>query len=139
MIRHARRAANRWLAGSTDIRTGEERSVLVAVLLLFVLLTSLMLLRPVREALGLARGLESVRYLFFVTVLSTLPLVPLFGWLVSRCSRRRLLGVSFHACVGILLAFFIGLTVLPDNLSRLVAAAYYVFHSVFNLFVISLF
>ena len=139
MIRHARRAANRWLAGSTDIRTGEERSVLVAVLLLFVLLTSLMLLRPVREALGLARGLESVRYLFFVTVLSTLPLVPLFGWLVSRCSRRRLMGISFHGCVGILLAFFIGLTVLPDNLSRLVAAAYYVFHSVFNLFVISLF
>ncbi|HNU99910.1 MAG: MFS transporter [Verrucomicrobia bacterium] len=139
MIRHARQSSKRWVTGTADIRAGEGRAVLAAAVLFFVLLTSLMLLRPVREALGLARGVESVRQLFFVTVLSTLPLVPLFGWLVSRCSRRRLMRVSLHGCAGILVAFFIGLTLLPESPRLLVAAVYYIFHSVFNLFVISLF
>lgn len=118
---------------------GEGRPALAAAWLLFILLTSLMLLRPVREALGLARGIENVRRLFLVTVLCTVPLVPLFGWLVARCPRRKLMGVSLRVCAGLLAAFFVGLTVLPEPARNLVAAVYYVFHSVFNLFVISLF
>ncbi len=39
----------------------------------------------------------------------------------------------------ILLAFFFGLALLPEQGRSLLAAAYYVLHSVFSLFVISLF
>lgn len=130
---------NRWLAGSGEIRANERRSVLTAGLLLFILLTGLMMLQPVREALGLTRGIENVRRLFLVTVASTLLLAPLFGWLVGRVPRRILLAVSFRLCAVILLGFFVGLTRPPEHIRSLVAAGYYVFHSVFNLLVISLF
>ncbi len=139
MISQSRPVGNRWLLGGNDIRSGEGRAVLTAGLLFFLLLTCLMVLRPAREALGLARGVEGVRRLFLVTVVCTLPLVPLFGWLVSRCSRRRLVGLSLRLCALILLGFYGGLTWLPEGMRSLVAGSYYVFHSVFNLFVVSIF
>jgi ATP:ADP antiporter, AAA family len=139
MISQPRPAGNRWLLGGNEIRSGEGRAVLAGGLMFFFLLTSLMVLRPAREALGLERGVEGVRRLFLVTVVCTLPLVPLFGWLVSRCSRRRLVGLSLRLCALILLGFYAGLTLLPEGMRSLVAGCYYVFHSVFNLFVVSVF
>ena len=68
MIWQRRMAGNRWLVGGNDIHPGEGRAVLTAGLLFFLLLTCLMVLRPAREALGLARGVEGVRRLFLVTV-----------------------------------------------------------------------
>lgn len=98
-----------------------------------------MMLWPVREALGLAQGIESVRRLFGVTVGCTLLLTPLFGWLVSRVPRRRLFAVSARLCALFLLGFYAGLTLLPGSMRVWVAGGYYVFHSVLNLFLVSLF
>jgi ATP:ADP antiporter, AAA family len=141
-VRKARplgRGVNRWPASRGEIRANERSSALAAGLLLFILLTALMVLQPVREALGLMRGIENVRRLFLVTVAATLLLAPLFGWLVARVPRRTLLALSFRLCAVILLGFFVGLTQPPEHIRSLVAAGYYVFHSVFNLLVISLF
>jgi len=66
-------------------------------------------------------------------------LAPLFGWLVSRTSRRMLLSVSFRICAVILVGFFAALTFLPDSFRGAASSVYYVFHSVFNLFIASLF
>lgn len=134
-----RYGVNRVLSGSTEIREGEGRSVLAAGLLFFVLLTVIMILRPVREALGLSRGIENVRLLFLVTLGATLLIAPLFGWLVSRVPRRMLLSVSFRICALILLGFLAGLTLFPESVRGAVASVYYVYHSAFNLFVVSLF
>ncbi len=133
------RGINRLLSGSTEIRPGEGREVLGAGLLFFVLLTVIMILRPLREALGLAQGIEKVRGLFLITLGSTLLLAPLFGWLVSRVRRDKLLTVSFRICAVILLGFCAGLTLFPASIRMHVASVYYVYHSVFNLFVVSLF
>jgi hypothetical protein len=43
---------NRFLAGATDVRPGEGRSVLAAGLLFFLVLAVVMVLRPVRESLA---------------------------------------------------------------------------------------
>ncbi len=133
------RAINRLLAGSTDVRHGEDRAVLAAGLLFFLLLTTIMILRPVREALGLKSGIEKLRYLFLLTLLATILLVPAFGWLASRIPRRMLLTVAFRVCAGILICFFSALTLFPAEVGDAAAAIYFVYHSVFNLFVVSLF
>lgn len=138
-MRPVRRMVNRWLAGGTEICANERRSVAAASLLLFLLLAGIMILQPAREALGLMRGVENVRRLFLVTVACTLLLAPLFGWLVARVPRRRLLAISFRVCAVILLGLYVGLTRGPEHIRTLVGAGYYVFHSVFNLLVISLF
>ena len=134
-----RDGVNRVLSGSTEIREGEGRSVLAAGSLFFVLLTVIMILRPVREALVLSRGIENVRLLFLVTLGATLLIAPLFGWLVSRVPRRMLLPISFRICALILLGFLAGLKLLPVSARGAVAEVYYVYHSAFNLFVVSIF
>ena len=135
----ARRAVSRILAGSTTIQPGEGRDVLAAGWLFSLVLTVVMVLRPVREALGLTRGIEHVRELFFVTLAVTLVAVLLFGRLVARVRRDRLLTISFRVCALLLLGFSAGLTLLPEANRPTLAAVYYVYHSVFNLFVVSLF
>jgi len=98
-----------------------------------------MILRPLREALGLARGIENVRHLFLVTVAATLLVAPLFGRVASRIPRHRLLAVSYRICAVLLLCFLCGLLCLPEAAHGWISSVYYVFHSVFNLFVVSLF
>jgi AAA family ATP:ADP antiporter len=61
-----------------NIRRDEVRPALAAGLFFFCVLTALMVVRPAREALGMQRGIEAIRWLFMGTVLATL--------LVNRCS-----------------------------------------------------
>jgi AAA family ATP:ADP antiporter len=133
------RLVSRVLAGATDIRRGEGRAVLASGLLFFLVLAATMVLRPVREAMGLQKGIENVRTLFLYTVGVTLLLVPAFGYLVSRVPRRVFLAVSFHCCALILLGFYLSLTVFPEHVARAAQQIYYVYHSVFNLLVVSIF
>ncbi|MBN2507235.1 MAG: MFS transporter [Verrucomicrobia bacterium] len=128
----------RW-TGLGEFRGGELRSLLAAGALFFILLTAIMVLRPVREALGLARGIENVRHLFLVTVAATLLAASVFGRVVSRIPRHRLLTVSFRSCAVILLGFLAGTGLWPEAARGWLGSVYYVFHSVFNLFVVSLF
>lgn len=138
-VRPPRRAPAGRVANAGEIHVHERRAVLTASLLLFLLLTGIMILQPVRETLGLTRGIDNVRRLFLVTVASTLLVAPLFGWLVARVSRRRLMAVSLRLGTVILLGFFVGLTWSSEPARSSLAAAYYVFHSVFSLLAISLF
>jgi AAA family ATP:ADP antiporter len=129
---------NRLLAGATDVRPGEGRPVLSAALLFFLVLAVVMVLRPIREAMALSQGIENVRMLFLATVAATLLLVPAFGFLVAHAPRRVFLSAAYRCCALILLAFY-ALTAFVPGRQSWVAAAYYVFHSVFNLFLVSLF
>ncbi len=133
------RFVSRVLAGATDIHHGEGRAVAASGLLFFLVLAAIMVLRPVREAMGLQEGIENVRTLFLYTVGVTLLLVPAFGYLVSRVRRRVFLAVCFHCCALILLGFCLCLTVFPGPVARWAEQIYYVYHSVFNLFVVSIF
>jgi ATP:ADP antiporter, AAA family len=53
--------------------------VLASALAFFFILTALMVLRPAREALGMQRGIEAVRWLFMGTAVVTLAVNPVFG------------------------------------------------------------
>jgi AAA family ATP:ADP antiporter len=67
-----------------QVRREEVAPVLASALSFFFILTALMVLRPAREALGMQRGIEAVRWLFVGTAVVTLAVNPVFGLLVSR-------------------------------------------------------
>ncbi len=133
------RLVSRLLAGATDIRPREGRAVLASGLLFFLVLAALMILRPLREAMGVEEGIEQLRVLFLYTTVGTLLLVPAFGYLVSRLRRRVFLAVSFRVCAVILVGFYVTLALLPEDGRSVCRSVYYVYHSVFNLFLVSLF
>ena len=107
----------------------ELPAVALAFVYFFLVLSSYYVLRPLRDTFGVALGKEQVQRLFTLTFFVMLLLAPLFAWLCTRLSRARLLPLVY--------AFFaLNLLLFSVELSP---RAFYVWVSVFNLFVVSVF
>ena len=134
-----------------NLREGELKPALLSALLFFAVLCGYFFLRPVREAMGVSRGMDELRWLFVVTSLASLVAVLAFGGAVSRVDRRRALPLGYGFVIACLVGFAGLLAVDAANgggligsdaqttLSRNVGYAYYVWLSVINLFSTSLF
>ena len=127
------------LAQLFNLRRGELAPVLVAGLFFFCILTALQMLRPARDALGMERGIDSIRWLFIGTAVVTLLVNPVFGWLVSRLRRLQFIGATY-GFFALSLAGFWGLLVFaPGVVGARSGQVFYVWFSVFNLFVTMVF
>jgi len=130
---------NSFLQRFTNIRREEVGPTLVAGLFFFCVLTALMVIRPAREALGMQRGIEALRWLFVGTVVVTLLVNPVFGWLVSRFRRLVFINATYLFFAAGLVAFYLLLVLTPENIGQLTGQIFYVWFSVFNLFATMLF
>ncbi|WP_223472299.1 MULTISPECIES: NTP/NDP exchange transporter [unclassified Pseudomonas] len=123
------------LSLALNARDGELRPALCGFLLFLCLFTGYFMLRPIRESMGIAAGVENLQWLFTATFLVMLAAVPLFAWLSSRVPRLRLID-WVYGFFGFNLLMFVELFQFqPDSV--LVARVFYVWISVYNLFVVS--
>ncbi|MEL1265653.1 NTP/NDP exchange transporter [Pseudoxanthomonas putridarboris] len=129
----------RLLQALFNLRREEIGPVLIAALFFFCVLTALMLLRPARDALGMERGIESIRWLFIGTAVVTLAVNPLYGWLVSRLKRLQFIGATYGFFVLSLAGFWALLMFAPGAVGQRSGQVFYVWFSVFNLFVTMVF
>ncbi|VXB44810.1 MFS transporter [Luteimonas sp. 9C] len=127
------------IADLFNLRRGETAPVLVAGLFFFCILTALMMLRPARDALGMARGLDSVRWLFIGTAVVTLLVNPVFGWLVARLRRLHFISATYAFFALSLIGFWALLVFAPGAIGARSGQVFYVWFSVFNLFVTMVF
>ncbi|MEG2940028.1 MAG: MFS transporter [Thermomonas sp.] len=127
------------IAGLFNLRRGELAPVLVAGLFFFCLLTALMMLRPARDALGMERGIDSIRWLFIGTAVVTLAVNPMFGWLVSRFRRLHFISATYGFFALSLAGFWALLMFAPGAVGARSGQVFYVWFSVFNLFVTMVF
>ena len=118
----------------TNIDRDERLPVFVAGLLFFCVLTALMVLRPAREALGMQRGMDAIRWLFVGTVVVTLLVNPLFGALVSRLRPMAFIAATYLFFAAGLLGFHALLVFAPAAIGTASGQVFYVWFSVFNLF-----
>ena len=123
----------------TNIRRHEAMATFVSALFFFFVLSALMVVRPAREALGMERGIEAVRWLFVATVVATLAVNPLFGWLVSRFRRMVFTSATYLFFATGLVGFYLLLVLAPDRVGQISGQVFYVWFSVFNLFATMLF
>ncbi|MBW8846899.1 MAG: MFS transporter [Burkholderiales bacterium] len=121
------------------LRPGEGCALLWAAGYFFFLLLALYLLRPVREAMGIARGADKLPWLMTTTLLVMLVANPLYAALMSRLPRRRFIPLVSHFFAANLLALAALFYGLPEHGGSLLGYAFYVWLSVFNLFVVSVF
>lgn len=122
-----------------NLRRGELAPVLVAGLFFFCILTALMMLRPARDALGMERGIDSVRWLFIGTAVVTLLVNPVFGWLVARLRRLHFISATYAFFALSLVGFWSLLVFAPGAVGARSGQVFYVWFSVFNLFVTMVF
>ncbi|MCK5360713.1 MAG: MFS transporter [Gammaproteobacteria bacterium] len=120
-----------------DIEAGEVRAMLLAFSYFFSLLCSYYILRPMRDEMGIAGGVENLQWLFTGTFLAMLAMVPLFGWLTSCYKRSTFLPVVYVFFIISLLLFYLLFN--SDLTVVWVARAFFIWVSVFNLFVVSVF
>lgn len=140
-----------WAARLMNLKRGELPLGVLAALFYFCVLCGYFFLRPVREAMGVSRGMGELRWLFVVTSISSLVVVLLFGGVVSKLDRRKFIPIGYLFIIACLFAFsallifdgragggLIG-TDAETAVARGVGYTFYVWLSVINLFVNSLF
>lgn len=125
------------LARALKLERGEFVPVAWSFAYFFCLLCGYYILRPLRDEMGIQGGVDALAWVFSVTFLLMLAVVPAFGWAVARFSRRGVVVASYGFFVFNLLVFFLLLR--AEVAPTWVARAFFVWVSVFNLFVISLF
>jgi AAA family ATP:ADP antiporter len=117
-----------------NVRAEEFAPILTAALYFFCVLTSLMVLRPARDSIGMEGGLDSIRWLFIGTALVTLAVNPAFGWLVSRFRRLGFITATYGFFALSLVGFYVLIALAPEAVGDVSGRVFYVWFSVFNLF-----
>ena len=121
------------------IHQGEWPAVAISFLYFFCVLAAYYMIRPVREQLSAAVGSTQLPWFYGATFVCMVLLAPIFGAVVSRWPRRivvplfNLIGVFCLLCF---VPFFADPTLVSQ---RTLGIVFFVWLSVFNLFVVSLF
>ncbi|UVE18402.1 MFS transporter [Pseudomonas sp. LS44] len=122
------------LTTAINARPGELGAALAGFALFFCLFAGYFMLRPIREAMGILGGVENLQWLFTATFVVMLLAVPLFAWLNSTVPRRRYVDWVYGFFI-LNLLLFAALFQAGDSVWS--GRAFYVWISVYNLFVVS--
>lgn len=128
-----------WLYRLVVVHEDEVRPLLWSCGYVFSLFLAYFVLRPVRDTMAAAGGVRELPWLFTGTLLVILAVHPLQAALVSRLPRRRFVPLAYHFFGLNLVVFYLALRWLPAADQAWVGRAFYVWTSVFNLFVVSVF
>ncbi len=151
MAVHPWNAAVRLVSRLVNMRRGEPPLAAMSALFFFTVLCGYFFLRPVREAMGVARGMDELRWLFAINCFVSLGAVLAFGGVVARTNRRRFIPAAYLFVIVCLIGFsalliqdvrsgggLIG-TDAQTALSRGVGYSFYIWLTVINLFTTSVF
>ena len=134
-----------------NIKKEELPLAVLSAVYFFCILCGYFFLRPVRDAMGVARGMDELRWLFVGTAVVSLLFVLAFGGIVARTNRRRFIPIGYLFVIGCLIVFsgmliadgaagggLIG-TDTETPVARYVGYTFFVWLSTANLFVTSVF
>lgn len=124
---------------------GLERQEYTAVawsfLYFFCLLSAYYVLRPMREAMAVASGPETIPYLFTGTFVTMTIATPVFGWIASKYPRRVFLPWVYAFFIANILLFWtvFSYAIANDIDYVWMSRVFFVWVSVFNLYVVAVF
>ena len=121
----------------SNLHRGEGPAVFWSFAYFFSLLSSYYMLRPIRDEMGISAGLENMHWLFTGTFIAMLLVVPVFGWLTSRYKRQQFLPYIYLFFIANILLFYVLFESEPAVAH--IAPVFFIWLSVFNLFVVSVF
>jgi len=130
----------RLLQRVVDVRSDEVRTLVLSCLYFFCLLSAYYIIRPMREQMGVTGGVRNLPWLYTGTLLAMLAVHPPFAALVGRLPRRRFITLSYRFFIANILAFFGLFQMLGEGSASVwIGRVFFVWTSVFNLFVVSVF
>jgi len=121
----------------TNAKSEEVSPLTWAFLYFFFLLCGYYILRPVRDEMAIEGGVQHLPWMFTGTFVTLLVVTPLFGYLSARVRRYRLLLTVYLFFGANLIGFFV--VMMSHITPEWTARVFFVWLSVFNLFVVSVF
>ena len=122
-------AAYRLLQRVVRVRPEEMRAVL----------SSYYIMRPIRDQMGVAGGVKNLQWLFTGTLAAMLVVNLPFAWLVRTLPRRRFIPLTYRFFALNILLFAVALHVADAGQTVWIGRAFFIWASVYNLFVVSVF
>jgi AAA family ATP:ADP antiporter len=133
----ASRGLGRLLTRLAPIEPREVSAVVAAFALFFFMWAGYFAVRPVRETIGTVLGRDQVADLWMFTALFSVLIIPVYGVIVARFRRSVFLPATYGFVALVLAA--IGLAMQGGEVNPMLGKVFYVFISVVNLFLISMF
>lgn len=119
-----------------DFRDEELKALLWAAAYGFFVMLSYYIMRPVRDEISAAdRG--NLQILWTVVFFAMLVAVPAYSWVASRLKRGRFVPLVNRFFIACLVGFYLLLVTLPDSADVWIDRVFYVWLSVFSLFVVA--
>jgi ATP:ADP antiporter, AAA family len=132
-------AVYRTLRLAIDIRPDEVAALLWSCLYVFAVLSAYYVIRPIRDDMGVQGGVDNLQWLFTGTLVAMLAANPMFSALVRRLPRRRFIAVTYRFFMFNLLVFVACFLVATPGQHVWLGRIFFIWASVFNLFVVSVF
>lgn len=123
----------------TGVERHEWPALILAFVYFFLVLAAYYVLRPVREQLAAASGSQVLLSFYTATFIVTVILTPVYGWLVGRFPRKFFVPVVYLFFIVNLIAFIPAFEKQGQLNPRVLGEVFFVWMSVFNLFVVAVF
>ncbi|MGW9686442.1 NTP/NDP exchange transporter [Flagellimonas sp. 2504JD1-5] len=98
---------------------------------------SYFILRPLRDEMGIVNGAVNMQWLFTGTFIAMLCIVPIFALLTAKISIKKVLLFSYSFFLATIFLFYVLFDLI--GITKTIAISFFIWLSVFNLFVVSLF
>jgi ATP:ADP antiporter, AAA family len=128
-----------WIERLVDVRPLEVAAVAWSWLFFFSVLSAYYVIRPIQSEMGVAGGVDNLPWLFAGSLTGMLVLNPPFAWLVARMPRPRFVSLGYRFFALNLVVFFAALTWSPPAANVWIGRVLFVWTSIFNMFVVSIF
>lgn len=120
-----------------DIKSHEIKPAVVSFLMIFTLMASYFVLRPVRDAMASDWSDSEVSMLWNLQFFISAGIVSLYGWMVSKVPFKRVVPVVYSVFAASFVAFYFVTPLFAEP--KLIEKAFYVWVSAFSLFHLSVF
>jgi AAA family ATP:ADP antiporter len=110
-----------------------------AWLYIFAVLSSYYVMRPIRDQMGVAGGVNNLQWLFTGTLVGMVALNIPYGYLVKTLPRTRFITITYRFFAANILLFALVLHFADAAQTVWVGRAFFIWISIFNLFVVSVF
>src|ERR1700761_3129814 len=130
---------HRFLSKIIDVRPSEVPALAWSWLYIFSLLSSYYIMRPIRDQMGVAGGVNNLQWLFTGPLIGMLFLNLPFSYLVKTFPREKFIAISYRFFAANILLFALALYVATPEQTVWVGRIFFIWTSVFNLFVVSIF
>ena len=132
-------AGYRLLCRIIDVRHEELPALLWCWLYIFAVLSSYYIMRPIRDEMGVAGGVNNLPWLFTGTLIGTVAVNLPFAWLVKTLPRSRFIPLTYRFFAANIVLFAIALHFADQEQTIWIGRAFFIWVSVYNLFVVSIF